>query len=350
MFKDIEINSHKGPYIVHFSNEITKAFHDSQYYLIDRKVFDLYKYLLSSLNLDKVVFIDALEKNKAFERLDMYMVELLQKGIKRNHTLCAIGGGVTQDISCFISSILFRGIPWEFIPTTLLAQADSCIGSKSSINMQGYKNIVGNFNPPQRIFIDINFLKTLTEEEIRSGVGEIIKVHIIEGKEAFSLLSKQLNLTKLELKEIESSIMQSLLIKKKIIEIDEFDTNERLVMNYGHTFGHAIESATNYKVPHGIAVTIGMDFANYVARELGLISNDMYEEYRKYLSLNWMYFNKVDIPYNLFWDAIQKDKKNLSNQLTLILPAVSGVKRTLVDKTIRLESIFSEYLNKLIQA
>lgn len=347
----IEIKSFKGIYKVIFTNDIKTKLKkmSDQFFIIDRKVYNLYSNLFDEIYEQQIVLVDAAEENKAFEKLEPVISELLEKGLKRNHQLWAIGGGIIQDITCFISSVVYRGVDWGLIPTTLLAQADSCIGSKSSINFLNYKNLLGNFNPPMEILLDVQFLKTLSIDEVKSGIGEIIKVHIIGGLDEFKSLAKAMVNVEQGLYDLEPLIKNSLLLKKKIIEIDEFDKKERLVMNYGHTFGHAIESATHYKIPHGIAITIGMDFANYVSMERGEISKDSYEEYNQTIKSNWLNYNHESIPFNEFWSAIFKDKKNIDGKLTLILPKkLGGVERLQVEKTIELENLFKFYLAEVL--
>ena len=128
----------------------------------------------------------------SFEKLAPVFVWLLENGLKRDGRLLVIGGGVLQDIGCFIASVLFRGVRWEFIPTTLLAQCDSCIGSKSSINIESYKNQIGTFYAPDRVLLVTQALQTLPWDEVRSGLGEVIKLHLIAGDEPFCRIMKLL--------------------------------------------------------------------------------------------------------------------------------------------------------------
>lgn len=145
--------------------------------IIDARVADLYAVPLASvLAAPSTLRIDATEPNKSLERMPAYVLHLLDHGLRRDCTLVAIGGGIIQDIVCFIAATLMRGLPWTFYPTTLLAQADSCIGSKSSINVGRFKNQLGTFTPPAEIQLSTDVLDTLDEADIRSGLGEIIKV------------------------------------------------------------------------------------------------------------------------------------------------------------------------------
>jgi 3-dehydroquinate synthase len=330
VYDDLKIQSHKGPYSVHFLSGGLQTLNDealdNTHVIIDRKIFDLYQQQIKALvSLQSLLIVDATEESKSLDKMPHYVEHLVKNKLRRNHQLLAIGGGIIQDITCFLAANMLRGVPWSFIPTTLLAQADSCIGSKSSINCGTSKNILGTFTPPERIFIHVNFLKSLSQDEMHSGVGEMLKVHAIDGEVSFNKIAHDYDTLFQDTRVLLAYIYQSLLFKKAIIEEDEFDRDIRHVMNYGHTFGHAIESATHYKIPHGIAVTIGMDMANYVAMKNDLTSRSHYE--RMHVIFKKNYANYVDevIPMDLFLMAIMKDKKNMSNHaITSIQPNQCG--------------------------
>lgn len=258
--------------------------------------------------------LDISEKTKEYHKVGEVISILLRLGMKRNHRLIAIGGGVVQDIVGFISSILYRGIDWVFIPTTLLAQGDSCIGGKTSINFGNYKNQIGTFNPPSTIYIHQKFLNTLDDEQIKSGIGEMAHYFYIDGKDSFEYFRAYNNID-----HYTELIKPSLDIKRRMIEIDEFDKGSRLIFNYGHSFGHAIESVTDYKIPHGIAVSLGMDMANFVSNRLDLLSHDDYIDMGE--PLVWLYEN-IDFSILNSDKIIEKlmlDKKNKDGKLGLIL-------------------------------
>jgi 3-dehydroquinate synthase len=239
---------------------------------------------------------------------------------------------------------MMRGLPWMFYPTTLLAQSDSCIGSKSSINSRKLKNILGTFTPPDQVVIDVDFLQTLEEKDIFSGIGEMIKVHAINSPESFDEISKNYEQLINDSFVLEKFIFDSLVMKKKLIEIDEFDLGPRNVMNYGHSFGHAIESATNYTIPHGIAVTIGMDMANYVAAKLGISTYKHFERMHDVMDKNSQTYRNVYIDVNALMIALSKDKKNSATQLRLILPDQDGCIRIgLYDNNDTLLDIVKDY-------
>ena len=324
MSKVIEIQSHKGPYSVKFKDSlqeiITYLLNDDAYFIIDAKVFQLFRDELDPiLSQGRIIIIQATEHNKSIEQVITFMQELVSNGIRRNHTIIAIGGGIIQDITCFIASTLYRGLIWKFVPTTLLAQADSCIGSKNSINLGKIKNTIGTFNPPKEVLISLEFLETLSPSDIKSGLGEILKVNAIDSPQTFDDLAIEyddLLVGKITLK---NYIEKALLIKKEFIERDEFDKGIRNLFNYGHSFGHAIESATNFIIPHGISVSIGMDIANYISFKRGLITEKNYQRMHKTLTKNYSSYTAVPIPKDDFFTALLRDKKNISNKLVLIL-------------------------------
>ena len=217
---------------------------DEDYFIIDKKVYDLHRERLSSIDINKIYLVDADEKEKSFSRCANHIEKLISLGLRRGNIIAAIGGGIIQDLTGFVASIIYRGVDWNFYPTTLLSQCDSCIGGKTSINLSGSKNTVGNFNPPNKVILNERFLDTLAKQEIQSGLGEILKVMVIDKK---CRIESEEFLACVQNSKIKTSVLKSALeIKKEIIEKDEFDKGIRNVMNYGHTFGHAIESLTSF--------------------------------------------------------------------------------------------------------
>ena len=319
------IQSHKGPYSVVFDDGLpsdpVQLFDGEPHFLIDANVARSYESVLHPiLDSPNTNIIEATEENKSIERTIPDFERLVRNKVRRDHTLVAIGGGIIQDITCFIASTLLRGLPWRFVPTTLLSEADSCIGSKSSINLGATKNILGTFNPPQSIFIHAGFLETLEHKDIQSGVGEIIKVHAIDGIAVFDRLAADFDRLFDDRAVLLGYVRAALLIKQRFIEQDEFDRGIRNIFNYGHSFGHAIESATHYAVPHGIAVTVGMDMANWIAAKRGLLPVEHYHRMHTILRKNYERYARIPIPLDLMLAALMKDKKNTSTMLGLIVP------------------------------
>ena len=329
MSEDIKIQSHKGEYIASFVRSglgiLGHEPIESAIYIIDKKVAKLYETKLGAvLDKGRVLEVEANEASKSLDKFPGYIDALVALKVRRGQPLVAIGGGITQDITCFIAATMMRGLPWIFYPTTLLAQSDSCIGSKSSVNSGDLKNILGTFTPPEKVVIDVDLIDTLEEADLLSGIGEMIKVHAVDSPESFDRISSSYSQLLSNKNVLESFICDSLLMKKKLIEIDEFDQGPRNVMNYGHSFGHAIESATQYAIPHGIAVTIGMDMANYVAAEVGVSSFSQFERMHNVLEKNCKTYREVNIDVGLLMDTLAKDKKNSATQLKLILPNHDG--------------------------
>ena len=319
------IQSHKGPYTVFFnediSNNIESVFNYTPHFIVDAKVAHIYRVELDTvLKHPNTILIKATEENKSIGLIIPVIEQLVENKVRRDHYLIAIGGGIIQDITCFIASTLMRGMTWKFFPTTLLAQSDSCIGSKSSINLSDTKNILGTFNPPNEIFICRAFLDTLDHQDILSGIGEILKVHAIQDKAAFDQLSADYGQLLTDQAVLLRYIRDALRIKQKYIEVDEFDRDIRNIFNYGHSFGHAIESATDFAVPHGIAVTIGMDMANRIAFLRNLLPEEQYHRMHGVLRKNYADFTSTIISVDSLLAALMKDKKNTATKLVLILP------------------------------
>jgi len=214
---------------------------------------------------------------------------------------------------------MYRGVDWLFFPTTLLSQGDSCIGSKTSINFGEYKNQIGGFFPPKKIFINTEFLKTLSKNDLQSGLGEMSHYFVVAGKSEFKEYKNNYDNVDLNDELLQKMISNSLKIKKQYIEIDEFDQKERQVFNYGHSFGHAIESLTNYSIPHGIAVSFGMDIANFISVKKGLLNNSIRLEIKDLLQKIWSGYSISSLDVAKFSLALSKDKKNVGNELRLIL-------------------------------
>jgi 3-dehydroquinate synthase len=326
----LTVRSHKGPYTVRFDESalanLNGSVPENAHFIVDARIAGLYgKAMDSILAAPSVLRIEATEEAKSLDRFPLYVTHMVERGIRRDHLLIAIGGGVVQDITCFLAATLLRGVPWIFYPTTLLAQADSCIGSKSSINAGAVKNILGTFTPPREVFISTHFLDTLDERDVRSGVGEILKVHAIAGPEKFDSLAAEYGRLFDDRATMIRCIQAALAIKIPYVEDDEFDRGRRNVFNYGHSFGHAIEAATNFAVPHGIGVTMGMDLANFVAGRLQGGNAETYARMHPTLRTNYRGFEDYPIPLDAMLAALSKDKKNTGkNTATLILPDRSG--------------------------
>lgn len=326
---ELTIKSGMGEYKIEVVENVFSKLSDypieKTQFIVDRNVYRLYKNQFDqNLSQHKMIFVDAFESNKNVDKVSYYVKELVENQVKIDHCLIAIGGGITQDITCFLASTLFRGMSWQFVPTTLLAQADSCIGSKSSINVGEFKNLMGTFYPPKNILLDISFLNTLEKKDVLSGIGEILKVHMIKGISYFEAAAAKYDEMIVSQKILLGFIWNSLLYKKELIEVDEYDRGPRNVMNYGHSFGHAIETATNFGLPHGIAVSLGMDMANYQSFRMNRVSEAQFLNWHSCLKKNYKDYVNVNISVDNFLSAISKDKKNIGSDLALILVQDAG--------------------------
>lgn len=293
-------------------------------------VFELYKErLFERIPKEKLIVMELDEERKSIETVINLYKKMMNLEGKKNLTLISFGGGINQDISGFVASTLYRGINWIYVPTTLLAMADSSIGLKTSLNFESVKNMIGTFYPPSQVFINLNFLKTLKKQDYSSGVGEIMKLLLMKEGAVNSLdeiLEKVeiLNMQKddIKLKDVMKEAMQ---IKLSYMAGDEFDQGRRNLLNYGHELGHALEPVSDYEVPHGTAVVIGMIFANHISLKRGWIpeKTNLYINEKLFLphiklsmvKLNGDYFDEVKLIGNM-----KKDKKRTTDELVLVLP------------------------------
>ena len=336
MFEKSKIKSYRYDYELEFDdnilNSLSELTDEADFFVIDKNVFELYPEIADFIKGRKHRIIEATEEEKSYKAIIPLIENLTQTRFTKANKLIAIGGGVIQDITAFTASIFSRGTPWIFVPTTLLAQCDSCIGSKTSINFGEYKNQVGGFFPPRKVLVDFKFLKTLPELEIRAGLGEMMHYFLVDNEESYQFAKELFPDAPSNIENLKKLIAKSLSIKKAMIEIDEFDSGPRNVFNYGHSFGHAIEASTNYKVPHGMAVAFGMDIANMVSNSLGLIEKELRNDVRKTLSpvFDDELISGLDL--EKFFAALKRDKKNEGKNIKVILTRGIGdmFKTTLV--------------------
>lgn len=324
--KTLTIKSIFGRYKVLFDEQLS-AFvpymeDPNAVFIIDMKVYRLYSHLFHQLSQDRLIRIRATERNKSYSYIGKIYERITCSKAKRSLTLIGIGGGIIQDISGFIASTLYRGVNWIFVPTTLLAMADSCIGAKTSLNIGGYKNLIGSFYAPRKVILSTMFLSTLSRKDFNSGMGEIVKLFLIDGENSVTYFSKVSKLNNNNYrKNILPLIVKSLEIKKGFIEKDEFDKGVRNDLNFGHCIGHAIESVSNYRIPHGQAVTLGIIWANIISVRIGILNEASSESLFRYLLIPLITIRK-DItglnPINIV-HAMKKDKKREGEKLTIIL-------------------------------
>ena len=207
----------------------------------------------------KVITLTASEEAKTLPTCESVISQLKELGANRDTAILAIGGGYIQDIATLVSALYMRGISWIYLPTTLMSMMDSCIGGKSSINVGSAKNLIGNFYPPEEIIIDPSLIATLDEAAIASGLSEGVKICYAKGPAAFEkFCTYRSSVENYDSALSAEWIAHVLNAKKWFVETDEFDQGPRKLLNFGHTFGHALESATNFAIPHGVAINIGV--------------------------------------------------------------------------------------------
>jgi len=293
----------------------------------------------------KVDMIDfpAGEASKDIQTSLRIVDRLMTLGADRTSALIALGGGVVGDITGFVASIYMRGIPFIQVPTTLLAQVDSSIGGKTGIDLSTGKNILGTFNQPKAVFIDLVFLKTLKPRELQNGLAEVVKYGIIDDPELFSTLEAKTDAIKNGNVDLfEELVTRSCRIKKGIVEIDEQEKGVRRILNFGHTIGHAIETESGYTIPHGDAVSMGMIAAATISERMRYLPS---EDRERIITLIRAMGLPDRIPKDLSPDGIyariQGDKKKTGDVLNFVLlkkigiPFVSsGVPEPLIRETI----------------
>lgn len=278
-----------------------------------------------------VIGLPALEATKTLDGIPGVITALREAGASRRTRLIAVGGGIVQDVAGFVASIYMRGLKWDYAPTTLLAMVDSCIGGKSSINVGPYKNLVGTFHPPQAILIDPGLCETLSTDQRVAGLCEAAKICFARSPDAFEAYLALEPGVAAGAEVLGEVIALSLGSKKWFLEIDEFDQAERLLLNYGHTFGHAIESASDFRVSHGIAVGLGMMAAGAMAHSMGRVPagegpTARFEAHIHDLlqAVAGLGPQVADLTPDRLMVAFRGDKKHTADTFAVVLPRAGG--------------------------
>jgi 3-dehydroquinate synthase len=274
-----------------------------------------------------VIPVEASEANKTLAYAEGILVAMQALGVDRGSHLLAVGGGVVQDLATFAASLYMRGVAWTYVPTTLMAMADSCIGGKSSINAGGIKNLVGNIYPPDAVLIDPEIGRTLSEEATVAGLAEAVKICFCRGNDALAGHLQCYRAWSDGTASMAPLLLQVLDTKRWFIEIDEFDRRERRLLNFGHTFGHAIEVATGYRVSHGVAVAVGMLCAVRYGGATGRTGDSavLVDHCRSLLArVPGLAGHLSQADLERFASAFAADKKHGADGFRLILPAAGG--------------------------
>jgi 3-dehydroquinate synthase len=257
------------------------------------------------------------EKNKTLNTIEMIMGKLVEYEADRTSFLVGIGGGIVCDVAGFAASIYMRGIPFGFVSTTLLSQVDASVGGKNGVNYEGYKNMVGVFNQPEFVICDSSLFTTLDKEEFRSGFAEIIKAGVIKNTDLFNFCKNNSEAGLANNGEvITQMVYEAVKIKALVVEADEKEKGERRLLNFGHTFGHALEKKTS--ILHGQAVSIGMVLAAKVSQQLGMITQKEVDEIITVIA-SFGLPTRSEVPVDELYNAMHQDKKREGESIHLVL-------------------------------
>ncbi|OIN47893.1 hypothetical protein BLL37_10650 [Pseudomonas azotoformans] len=349
MRASFNINSSTGMYHVSLGEGLVREVVEAQahrIFLVDSRLMAQVAFVT-----DPIIAVDATEENKSLERIAPVIEALKRHGATRDTEIVAVGGGIIQDIATFVASIYMRGLRWHYCPTTLLGMVDSCIGGKSSINVGALKNLVGNFHPPATILIDLAFVHSLSAEQQTSGLMESVKICYARGAEAFAAYLDLQPVPPLKSETAFAIIEQSLTTKKWFIEIDEFDRAERLLLNFGHTFGHAVESATGFAIPHGIAVGVGILMAYRYAKVAQILTPEGEARAGRLVAhvqallqpMRHTLASLVGVSADELLKHFESDKKHSQSHYRVIVPVGDGdLQRLSVERTSVVKTLISD--------
>jgi 3-dehydroquinate synthase len=268
-----------------------------------------------------VATIPAGEAHKNIQSISQIYDALLPARIDRGTPIIALGGGVIGDMAGFAAATLLRGVPFIQIPTTLLAMVDASVGGKTGIDHAVGKNLIGAFHQPIAVLIDPEVLKTLPPRELRSGLAECIKHEIIRDADGFAKLEQTIDRAmSLDIEHLMELIAHNVAIKARVVEADPFEKGERAHLNFGHTFGHAIESVSNFSYSHGESIALGMTAASFVAMKLKMIDDSSRQRIVKLIDKANLPTRGINLNIDSVITAMFFDKKVQSGALRLVLP------------------------------
>jgi 3-dehydroquinate synthase len=272
--------------------------------------------------LAKPVIIPPGEASKTIDTISYIWKQFLEVGMERTSTAVALGGGVVGDLAGFAAATYLRGVPWVILPTSLLAMADASLGGKTGADLPHGKNLVGAFHAPQLVLTDPGTLATLPQVELRSGMAEVIKAGIIGDPTLFAECAQDWQHLESNWDEL---VRRAMAVKTQVIEDDPYEAGLRAVLNFGHTIGHAVELASNFKLRHGEAVAIGMIAESRIAEQIGLAEPGLSDQIKDVCARLGL---PIEVPGNLprqaILDAMQVDKKRARGRVRFALPRWVG--------------------------
>ncbi len=269
--------------------------------------------------------LDALEGNKTIAKALEVVDFLLSANATKQTMLFVAGGGIVQDVAAFACAMYKRGLPWTFVPTTLLAQGDSGIGAKSSLNHGATKNLLAIFSAPRRVVIDTGFLTSLSRGDVLSGMGEIFRLHVTGGAPFLDAFARKLSSSSEP--DYASLLVSALAVKRAVIERDEFELDLRRALNYGHSLGHAFEALSDFRIPHGTAVVLGMLAENELAHRRGVLpaaDRDVMVDRARGIVTRDMVGELGRLHGDRLLALLQNDKKTVGTTLKLAVPCKIG--------------------------
>lgn len=329
---DVKLSHHQYPIYIGantlsgFADVLEKHYPARQIFIISSKNIDRFygESLRSGFSKDKIIhtkYVPDGEIAKSYQQLERLHTEMLKRKYERGSLVIALGGGVVGDLAGFVAATFLRGIEFVQVPTTLLAQVDSSIGGKVGINHRLGKNLVGAFKQPQFVFSDTRVLKTLPAEELRCGLGEVIKYGFILDKNLFEYVEQNLDaLLAFDEKALRHVVTVSSELKADIVERDEKESQLRMVLNYGHTFGHALEALFEYgQIKHGEAVILGIKCALHYSHLQKRIDRQDYQRGIKLLDRIPIEYDKKILDPDALVAKMKLDKKVKDSQVRLVL-------------------------------
>jgi len=326
----LSIKSLHRDYDVYFSSDVDDLLNQlvdikHAFVVIDENIAQIYSSKLHSLLSRYPVYkAKATEETKTLNGMTHLIDWLMAQKAVRSSTIIAVGGGIIQDLVTFTSCVYYRGVDYVLVPTTLLSMCDSSIGAKCGINHGHFKNQLGVVYAPAAVHICTDFLVTLADSDIMSGFGELLKLSLTESKSQFLELQAAVANEGIRLSKLDQLIRSSLLTKKRVIELDEYERDFRRVLNYGHTFGHALEALTDYGLPHGLGVAWGIDLVNFLATERGFLDDSIRMDVRNFITQHLRFQLKSFPNATDLVAATKRDKKVANGSLNLILLADYG--------------------------
>ncbi|QPJ64624.1 MAG: 3-dehydroquinate synthase [Candidatus Nitrohelix vancouverensis] len=261
------------------------------------------------------------ESSKSLEQAGAIFDSLFKMNCDRKSLLVALGGGVIGDITGFVAATWLRGVPFVQIPTTLLSQVDSSVGGKTAVNHPQGKNLIGAFYQPRRVIVDLDTLKTLPENEFKAGLAEVVKYGVIEDADFFEFLENNAEkILKQDPACLERIVETSCAVKALVVEKDETESSYRMILNYGHTIGHAVEALTHYTdYLHGEAVALGMVYAARLSNKLGKCSDEVPKRIEGLLDRLGLPVKLPKLDADAMIESMGHDKKAVANKIRFIL-------------------------------